>query len=74
MKRRLLPLFVLLLLLSLPGWAAAADQSVHLMIGGQAVQPEVPPMIEKGRTLVPVRVIAEGLGASVDWDQPTRTA
>lgn len=74
MKRRLLPLFVLLLLLSLPGWAAAADQSVHLMIGGQAVQPEVPPIIEKGRTLVPVRIIAEGLGASVDWDQPTRTA
>jgi len=74
MIRRLLPLFVLLLLLSIPGWAAAADQSVHLMIGGQAVQPDVPPMIEKGRTLVPVRVIAEGLGASVDWDQPTRTA
>ncbi|MEJ8547574.1 N-acetylmuramoyl-L-alanine amidase [Brevibacillus borstelensis] len=78
MKTRLLPLFVLLFLLIIPGWASAAgssaDPSVHLMIGGQAVQPDVPPMIEKGRALVPVRVIAEGLGAKVDWNPDTRTA
>ncbi|CAM5780518.1 MULTISPECIES: N-acetylmuramoyl-L-alanine amidase [Brevibacillus] len=78
MKTRLLPLFVLLFLLIIPGWASAAGSSaapsVHLMIGGQAVQPDVPPIIEKGRTLVPVRVIAEGLGAKVDWNQATRTA
>lgn len=51
MKTRLLPLFVLLFLLIIPGWASAAGSSaapsVHLMIGGQAVQPDVPPIIEK---------------------------
>ncbi len=32
------------------------------------------PAVEiNGRTLVPVRAIAEGLGVKVDWDDPTRT-
>ncbi|USG66326.1 N-acetylmuramoyl-L-alanine amidase family protein [Brevibacillus ruminantium] len=78
MKTRLYPLFALLFLLIFPGWAAAAgnnaEQAVQLLIGGQAVKPDVPPIIEQGRTLVPVRVIAEGLGAQVDWNQDTRTA
>nr|WP_238933451.1 stalk domain-containing protein [Brevibacillus choshinensis] len=70
MKRRLYPLLLsLLVLLFIPGWAAASsakEEPVNLMIGGQAVTPEVPPEIKNGRTLVPVRVIAEGLGADVD--------
>jgi hypothetical protein len=28
----------------------------------------VPPMIKKGRTFVPVRFVAEGLGAIVGWN------
>ncbi|MFJ9500009.1 N-acetylmuramoyl-L-alanine amidase [Brevibacillus centrosporus] len=78
MKRRLYPLLLsLLLLLCIPGWAAASsagEETVNLMIGGQAVSPEVPPEIKNGRTLVPVRVIAEGLGADVDWDAAARKA
>lgn len=34
---------------------------------------DVPPMIINGRTMVPVRVIAEALDASVNWDNNTRT-
>lgn len=71
-------LFTLLILLLIPGWAAAAsstqEDAVNLMIGGQAVAPDVPPVIKDGRTLVPVRVIAEGLGAKVDWNEAKRTA
>jgi N-acetylmuramoyl-L-alanine amidase len=78
MKRRFLLFFVLLVLLLIPGWAAAAgsanEEPVNLMIEGQAVQPDVPPLIQNGRTLVPVRVIAEGLGADVKWDEAARTA
>ncbi|MGQ7280577.1 N-acetylmuramoyl-L-alanine amidase [Brevibacillus thermoruber] len=78
MKRRLLLFFVLLVLLLIPGWAAAAgsakEEPVNLMINGQAVQPDVPPLIQNGRTLVPIRVIAEGLGADVKWDEAARTA
>lgn len=79
MKRSLYPImFALLILWLIPGWATAAqaaqEQPVHLVIGGQAVVPDVPPVIQAGRTLVPIRVIAEGLGAEVDWNQTTRTA
>ncbi|MFD2369595.1 N-acetylmuramoyl-L-alanine amidase [Brevibacillus sp. GCM10020057] len=78
MKRRLYPLLLsLFALLCIPGWAAASsadEEPVNLMIGGQAVSPEVPPVIQNGRTLVPVRVIAEGLGADVDWNEAARTA
>ncbi|MGC9172546.1 copper amine oxidase N-terminal domain-containing protein, partial [Caldisericum sp.] len=28
----------------------------------------VPPYIKNGRTMVPLRVIAEGFGAQVEWD------
>lgn len=79
MKRRYFPLlFAMLVLLLIPGWAAAAskaaEEPVNLMIGGQAVTPDVPPVIKDGRTLVPVRVIAEGLGAEVAWNEASRTA
>jgi N-acetylmuramoyl-L-alanine amidase len=44
------------------------------MIQGKSVAPDVPPLIKNGRTLVPIRVVAEGLGARVGWEQSTRTA
>jgi len=34
---------------------------------------ESPPVIDGGRTLVPLRAIAEGLGADVNWDAQTST-
>lgn len=79
MRKTFLPLLMLLTLLLIPNWAAAASQAqgeerVHLMIDGQSISAEVPPLIKNGRTLVPVRVIAEGLGATVGWNQDTRTA
>jgi len=36
-------------------------------------QLEVAPFISQGRTMVPLRIIAESLGAEVDWDNATRT-
>jgi N-acetylmuramoyl-L-alanine amidase len=79
MTRRFFAWFLLLALLLIPSWAVAAahvpnEETVNLMIEGQTVQPDVPPLIQNGRTLVPVRVIAEGLEADIDWDQDTRTA
>ncbi len=60
----------------LPAWASAAvsDETVRLVIEGQQVEPDVPPVINQGRTLVPVRVIAEGIGARVEWEQTKRKA
>ncbi|MCG8485311.1 MAG: stalk domain-containing protein, partial [Clostridia bacterium] len=40
---------------------------------GQQMELDVPATIIEGRTLVPVRFIAESTGATVDWDATTRT-
>ncbi|MFM1653855.1 N-acetylmuramoyl-L-alanine amidase [Brevibacillus sp. B_LB10_24] len=79
MRKYVAPLFVFLsLLFIIPGVTAAAANSgadqIRLMIEGNLVQPEVPPIMQNDRTLVPIRVIAEGLGAEVDWDQESFTA
>jgi len=77
MKRRILLIGFLLVLGMFGGgqaFAASADEAVQLMMDGKLVTPDVPPLVKNGRTLVPVRVIAEGLGAEVGWDQATSTA
>lgn len=38
-----------------------------IVINGQNVYSDVTPIIQSGRTLVPIRVIAENFGASVSW-------
>jgi hypothetical protein len=43
-------------------------------VGGRTVKLDVPPTITNGRTLVPLRFVAENLGCQVTWDAPTRTA
>ena len=48
-------------------------KEVNLIINGQEVKPDVPPTILNGRTLVPIRIISETLGAQVDWDSATKT-
>lgn len=57
--------------------------SIHTKIGGErlsirkdelnTVELDVPPMIIDGRTLVPVRFIAEALDAVVEWDEQNNT-
>lgn len=47
---------------------AYADQPIAIIVNGQTIQSEVAPMIVDGRIMVPTRVIAEALGADVQWD------
>ncbi len=42
-------------------------------INQESVKLDVPARIVDGRTLVPIRFISEGIGASVGWDDTTRT-
>ncbi|MBP8819718.1 MAG: N-acetylmuramoyl-L-alanine amidase [Syntrophomonadaceae bacterium] len=44
-----------------------------VILDGRQLTFEVPPIIENGRTLVPLRAIFETMGASVNWDNNTRT-
>ena len=43
------------------------------MINGEPVELDLPPLIIQGRTMVPVRFIAEAFGAHVDWTNETQT-
>ncbi len=77
MKRSTLLICFMLVVGFFGGGQASAAQPVEvvqLMMDGKVIAPDVLPLVKNGRTLVPVRVIAEGLGAEVAWNQATLTA
>ncbi|WP_422880291.1 copper amine oxidase N-terminal domain-containing protein [Moorella sulfitireducens] len=41
---------------------------IKLIVNGQEIKPDVPPHLIGGRTMVPIRWVAEALGADVQWD------
>lgn len=45
-----------------------------VFLNGNQLSFDVPPLIEDGRTLVPLRAIFEAMGAAVNWDDKTSTA
>ena len=45
---------------------------VAFIVDGKAAECDVPPVIENGRTLVPVRALFESLDAKVGWDARTK--
>ncbi len=50
-----------------------AAAQVKVLLNGENLDFDVPPIIENDRTLVPFRKIGEALGAQVEWDQETKT-
>src|SRR5450756_2018120 len=46
--------------------------STTLEVNGQPITMDVAPFLENGRTWVPVRFVAEELGAYVQWDPITK--
>lgn len=51
------------------------DPRVEMLVNGQpstVLELDVPPVIQHGRTMVPLRFIAESLGATVEWDGERR--
>ncbi len=51
----------------------AKNSPVTVTLDGREIQFTQPPVIDNGRTLVPLRAIFESLGATVDWDASTKT-
>ena len=68
----ILTIFVMLFSLSLVSYAE--ENPITVLLDGEQLTFDVNPVLENGRTLVPMRVIFEALGAKVDWDQDTWTA
>ncbi len=81
MKKKCLS-FLLSLCIVLFSFSAFAQQDIEIkmvidnpsvMVNGEETVIDVPPTILDGRTMVPIRFVAENLGAEVEWDGATRT-
>ncbi len=46
--------------------------SVYINVFGKTIKNDVAPKIVDNRTVLPIRVVAENLGADVDWDPTTQ--
>lgn len=72
MKRNICMVFtvVAFFIACLPQLCMASPQVV---LNGEKLSFDVPPIIENGRTLVPLRSVFEALGADILWDDATQT-
>ncbi|MGD0153705.1 MAG: copper amine oxidase N-terminal domain-containing protein [Thermacetogeniaceae bacterium] len=61
------------ILLCLGSVAISAEDAVKIVVNGKEIASDVPPQIVDGRTLVPLRTVAEALGSQVNWDSATRS-
>lgn len=71
---RLTVLFILALVFS--QWnvtPALVASDIQLVIDGRSIKTSPLPLIKNNRTLVPVRLVSEKLGAKVEWDGQNRT-
>lgn len=57
------------IILSAP--SALADD-ISVVVNGETIQTEVPPVIVDSRTMVPLRAVCEALGCDVSWNAETR--
>ena len=53
---------------------ASKPDGIKIFLNGRQLEFDVEPMLINGRTMVPIRVIFEALGAEVSWDGQTQTA
>ena len=54
-------------------YAVAEENSINVILDGNQIEFDVEPMLIGGRTMVPLRAIFEALGATVLWDEATKT-
>ena len=70
---KLIALMIIFIMSS--GMVTFADEKpITVFLNGEQLVFDVQPALESGRTLVPMRVIFEALGAEVTWDNDTFTA
>ena len=75
MKRKFLSaVLILSIIISLAvSMPVSAENDIIVKLDGQTISFDVPPQVINERTMVPLRAVFEALGATVDWNQDTRT-
>jgi len=74
MKKTLRFVAILIIAVICFNFTVVAEKNVNVILDGEIINFDVPAQIVNGRTLVPMRIIFEKLGAVVYWDNNTRTA
>ena len=65
-------LIIFILIISCFTLNTAADSDIRISVNGKFIPCDVPPVIVDGRTLVPIRAVAEAADAEVTWDGKKR--
>lgn len=73
MKKLLCMILAAVMILSSVSAVVFADDEIKVLVDGNQLEFDVAPVIEDGRTLVPMRAIFEALGADVDWNESSKT-
>ncbi|MDW7678169.1 MAG: copper amine oxidase N-terminal domain-containing protein, partial [Bacillota bacterium] len=74
MKRKTMTaIAILIALLFLVSTVVRGETLIRIFLDGTELDTDVTPVIVDGRTLVPLRVISENLGAAIQWNGETRT-
>lgn len=74
MKNKVVGLILSVMMLSILCMPVQAEEPPIVLLDGQVLTFEVPPIIENGRVLVPMAAIFQAMGAVVSWDSSTGTA
>lgn len=71
-KIRILLMIAASLLMFVGNAYANDNNDIKVIFNGEPMQFDQPPIIQDGRTLVPMRAIFEAIGAEVTWDESTQ--
>ena len=74
MKKPFAFLIALVIAISLMPSMTLAAETVTVFVNGEHLEFDVDPIMEDGRVLVPMRGIFEAMGATVSWDNDSKTA
>jgi len=76
MKRTMTYMLLAILVLTslMPVVSVFAKTEIKVLLNGKEIAFDQPPMIISGRTMIPVRIVAEALGIKGDWNNDTKTA
>jgi len=69
LKKKWLAVIGVVILVSIFAITAFSSDPIKLVVNGREIKPDVLPQVINGRTMVPIRWVAEALGADVQWDE-----
>lgn len=71
-KAAFLVIVILILLSNIVPVTAERSNDITLIINNKTIKSDTPPLIYKNRTMVPIRIVSETLGAEVFWHSSER--